>query len=357
MDEMGGDLLQAEQFLKDGNKQAALPLLMEYVRRNPGLARGWWVLSFAVADPQQQIECLERVLRIDPNSVQAQTRLQKIRGESESQSHLTEPDRSPEKTLNPPSQPVLSQTPKVKKKAGVMLPLAVLSICIVAGVFGLVIAFPKLSQASLFPIASSNTPIPAVPQITFPATWTPTVTIQPTATNTFVPAAATSDFNLLETATVDLPNFDDWLAPGMQAPDFTMENIANGQTVTLSDYKDHPVVIFFFVTWCGFCDGQVPALKRIQEDYEDQGLIILAVDVGESEAKANSFRKKYDLSFPVLNDPERELFQLYKGSRYPTTYFIDTEGKVSTSMRGMMDYTSLTIRVSVLLNKISTPVP
>jgi peroxiredoxin len=79
--------------------------------------------------------------------------------------------------------------------------------------------------------------------------------------------------------------------------------------------------------------------------------------VGESESTANSFRNKYDLSFPIFNDPQRELFELYKGSRYPTTYFIDSEGKVSTSVRGMMDYTSLIIRVSVLLNKISTPVP
>src|SRR5688572_23648911 len=115
MDDMGGDLLgQAEQFLKNGNKQAALPLLMEYARRNPGVARGWWMLSFAVTDPRQQIECLERVLRIDPNSIQAQTQLQKIRGESEPKTHPTEFDRSPEKTPNPSSQPVISQTPKGK---------------------------------------------------------------------------------------------------------------------------------------------------------------------------------------------------------------------------------------------------
>jgi peroxiredoxin len=369
MDDMGGDLLQqAEQFLKDGNKQSALAILVEHVRKHPNSARGWWLLGFTVAERSQQIECMERVIRIDPNHVPAQIRLQTLKREGEPETHLTEFTPSfaePEKPFH--SSPVILDSAKDdasspltgKRKSGLALPLAILSICIVVGALGVVATRPgSFLQLSLLPISgSSSTPVNTVPVMTFPATWTPTVTSEPLPTNTFIPAAATSSLNLMETATIDLPNFDDWLAPGVDAPDFTMHDVANGQSISLSDYRNHPVIVFFFVTWCGYCDGQVPALKRIQEDYQNEGLIILGVNVGESEAKAKAFRNQYDLSFPVFNDGELEVFRLYKGSRYPTTYFIDTEGKVSTSMRGMMDYTSLTIRVSVLLNKISTPVP
>ena len=74
------NLQHAEQLLREGNKQEARTVLVEYVRSNPSSTRGWWMLSFALTDPKQQIECVERVLRLDPNYAPARARLEKLKG-------------------------------------------------------------------------------------------------------------------------------------------------------------------------------------------------------------------------------------------------------------------------------------
>ena len=43
-------LEQAEELLRAGKRQAALPLLAEYLQGHPNSARGWWMLSLAVTD-------------------------------------------------------------------------------------------------------------------------------------------------------------------------------------------------------------------------------------------------------------------------------------------------------------------
>ena len=75
------DLQSVERLLKEGRKQEALSLLAGYLQQNPNSAQGWWLLGLTVSDPARQIECMERVLLIDPASVLAQVRLEKLREE------------------------------------------------------------------------------------------------------------------------------------------------------------------------------------------------------------------------------------------------------------------------------------
>ena len=79
MNDSGTSLLeQAEELLRAGKRQAALPLLAEYLQGHPNSARCWWLLSLSVTDLRQQIDCMERVLVIDPNYTPARTRLEKL---------------------------------------------------------------------------------------------------------------------------------------------------------------------------------------------------------------------------------------------------------------------------------------
>jgi len=68
-------LRRAEDYLQAGKPQLARPILLEYVRQNPTSEQGWLLLSQAVTDQSQKIDCLQRVLRINPANAEAQTRL------------------------------------------------------------------------------------------------------------------------------------------------------------------------------------------------------------------------------------------------------------------------------------------
>lgn len=52
------------------------------------------------------------------------------------------------------------------------------------------------------------------------------------------------------------------LAPGTQAPDFTLTDL-DGKPVKLSDFRDSYVVLDFWASWCPDCRAEIPELKQM----------------------------------------------------------------------------------------------
>src|SRR5262249_19874878 len=72
-------------------------------------------------------------------------------------------------------------------------------------------------------------------------------------------------------------------AIGQLAPDFALADLA-GRPVRLGDFRGKPLVVNFFATWCGACKAELPAFQAAYEQYRDQGLRVLLVDLRESPA-------------------------------------------------------------------------
>ena len=71
-------IAQAQELIRSKQLPKAQRLFVEYIKKNPNSEQAWYVLSTAVDDPRKQIECLQRVLRINPANTEAQTRLMKV---------------------------------------------------------------------------------------------------------------------------------------------------------------------------------------------------------------------------------------------------------------------------------------
>src|SRR5512137_2457737 len=71
-------IAQAQAYIRSQQLPKAQRLLVEYIKKNPNSEQAWYVLSAAVDDPGKQIECLQRVLRINPANKEAQTRLMSV---------------------------------------------------------------------------------------------------------------------------------------------------------------------------------------------------------------------------------------------------------------------------------------
>ena len=122
---------------------------------------------------------------------------------------------------------------------------------------------------------------------------------------------------------------------GNLAPDFQLQNL-DGQTVSLSDFRGKPVLINFWATWCPPCRSEMPYIQEIYEDKEwsDKGLVILAVDIGESSSKVEEFMQSLNLSFTVLLDTKEDVAQRYNITSIPTTFFIDKDGIIQDKVIG-----------------------
>lgn len=112
------------------------------------------------------------------------------------------------------------------------------------------------------------------------------------------------------------------------ASDFTLQD-TNNETVTLGAYKDkQAVLLLFWTTWCPYCRDELRQLKDMRGEPANDGLEILAVDVGESSNKVNNVTKKYLLNYKVLLDQDKSVARSFGVSGVPTYVLINNKGSI-----------------------------
>jgi len=146
------------------------------------------------------------------------------------------------------------------------------------------------------------------------------------------------------------------------APDFTLADI-DGNSFHLADYLGQDVILLnFWATWCEPCRVEMPHLDRMQNDYRDRGLRILAIsmDGPESLSRVRSHVSRYDFDLTVLLDAESEVSQLYNPRRAaPLNVLIDREGEIIWTREGYNpgDEDDLEQAIICALGPSSSPAP
>lgn len=124
-----------------------------------------------------------------------------------------------------------------------------------------------------------------------------------------------------------------------EAPAFALSDL-NGNEVNSEAYKGNYVVIHIATTWCPFCNAEAPYLEQLSQDYKDQNVKVLIIDVKEPENLVRTkIQERYNLTFPVLLDsdgavaasfaPEGVLPDLSRDEvMLASNILIDPEGKI-----------------------------
>jgi|GEM_PF-1492163 len=276
-------------------------------------------------------------------------------------------DASAEETSAPPAEDEVGQaptgSPPAKKRRGkwwiidVLLVFFILcSTLAIVGYFTLEdladVVIDDLQQTQQ--VAQTLT---ALPVNTLPATWTPTITLTSTPTNTPTPpltATATLEHTLTRTPP---PPSAIGLTAGMYPPDFRLTDLGTGEQVTLRQFIDSPVVIFFWATWCPNCRAEIPDLEAIYQAYKDAGLVILAVSSGEEDRTVRTFRDQNGLDFSILLDPGSLVLEQFEVDAIPRHFFIRSNGRIASVIRGRMTYNELDLQVKTIMIRIPTPTP
>lgn len=126
---------------------------------------------------------------------------------------------------------------------------------------------------------------------------------------------------------------------GQSAPDFELESDA-GDTIRLSDFEGRRVVLYFYPKDdTSGCTKEACGFRDALPELEDLDAVVLGVSP-DGVASHVKFRDKYDLSFPLLADPEHEVASAYGvwgkkkmyGREYEgilrTTFVIGPDGRV-----------------------------
>lgn len=107
----------------------------------------------------------------------------------------------------------------------------------------------------------------------------------------------------------------------------------------LNQYKGQVVLVNFWATWCPPCRIEMPSMWRLKQKLKDKPFVILAVDMGEPEAYVNAFLPdKMKRDFVVLMDKDGVALRSWNVIAFPTTYIIDTDGKIRYALFGSLEW-------------------
>jgi peroxiredoxin len=136
---------------------------------------------------------------------------------------------------------------------------------------------------------------------------------------------------------------------GAPLANFSLNDL-NGKPVQLSDYAGHPVLINAWATWCPPCQVEMPDLAAFYKAHQKDGLVILAVNAGETAAQAGAFARQYGLTFPVLLDSDEALMDAMHINDFPTSILVGRDGTVKAIHIGLLTPQMMDTEIAPYLN-------
>jgi len=128
-----------------------------------------------------------------------------------------------------------------------------------------------------------------------------------------------------------------------------------GNVINSAAYRGQVVMVNFWATWCLPCVEEFPTMQALKSTFSDQPFEILAINMGEDEARVNSFIQSLHtpINFLVLLDPAMTVAGKWRPMALPTTVLVDKTGKHAFRYTGSRDWndTKSQQQVSRLLNE------
>jgi len=117
------------------------------------------------------------------------------------------------------------------------------------------------------------------------------------------------------------------------APRFHAKTL-EGEQFTNDSTKGKVVLFQFWTTWCPYCKSEESLVNDIATEFADKGLVVLAVDVGESKRVVQQYLKDHPRKCRIVMTGDTNLAAMYAANRYPIYVVVDREGKIVDTLRG-----------------------
>jgi thiol-disulfide isomerase/thioredoxin len=108
----------------------------------------------------------------------------------------------------------------------------------------------------------------------------------------------------------------------------------SGEKFTNDSIKGKVVLLEFWTTWCGYCADEAGFVDKIGHDFAGKGLILLAIDVGESKKTVKKYLEQHPRTCKIVYMEDTNLAAMYAATVYPIYVVIDRDGNIAGTQRG-----------------------
>jgi thiol-disulfide isomerase/thioredoxin len=102
--------------------------------------------------------------------------------------------------------------------------------------------------------------------------------------------------------------------------------------------KGKPTVVSFWATWCKPCKEEMKAMGPIYERLKGKiAYVAVSIDNTKTMAKVGPFIESKGYTFPVLLDPNSEVFLMLNGTNVPYTVIFNADGTLHSKHDGYLE--------------------
>lgn len=117
------------------------------------------------------------------------------------------------------------------------------------------------------------------------------------------------------------------------ASDFNLE-LLEGGALNLSDLRGKVVLVDFWASWCPPCRQEAQTLAQVYQEYADQPVEFVGVDIWDRREDALEYINDYNVPYPNGIDEKGTILIDYGVTGIPEKFLIDQNGVLRQKLVG-----------------------
>jgi thiol-disulfide isomerase/thioredoxin len=119
--------------------------------------------------------------------------------------------------------------------------------------------------------------------------------------------------------------------------------LLDGSEISLSGPRERPTLVQMEASWCGVCRMEDSTIRTLAEDHD---VLVIASQSGDADA-VRRFAEEHDLDhLRIAVDEDGRLAEQLGISAFPTTLFVDRDGRVSDAEVGFTSELGMRARLA-----------
>ena len=141
---------------------------------------------------------------------------------------------------------------------------------------------------------------------------------------------------------------------GKPAPDITGSIWLNSPPLRLAELRNKVVLVEFWTLGCSNCRNVEPYVKRWNEKYASQGLVVVGVhspefDYEKQTDRVQGYVQEHGIQYAVVIDNDFAIWNRFGNRYWPTMYLIDKTGALCSVQIGEGGYEKTEQKIRQLL--------
>ena len=128
------------------------------------------------------------------------------------------------------------------------------------------------------------------------------------------------------------------LAQGDRFPDIALPDL-DGNMTSFTAYRDVPLIVNFWATWCEPCRREMPSLEKLSTSFNPKDLLVVGISVDNDRNLAREFSLRYKLSLTMLSDSDQAISNgVLRIPAFPITYLLKRDHTIARIIVGARDW-------------------